>query len=147
MKSTEDINVELAEHSVGGVERMMQTFLSKGDVTAAYGQPVQAGDTLIIPAAEVVGAVGFGLGFGAGSNEQADEQEKPVPAGGAGGGGGGGGRVFSRPVAVIVAGPNGVEVKPVVDITKVWMAALTAAGFVMASMAKMRKGQIGEADE
>ena len=147
MNTNEEMNLELTERSLAGVEHMMQSFLSKADVSAAYGQPVQSGETLIIPAAEVVAAAGFGVGMGAGTSSTDQEQSEQQPSSGSGGGGGGGGRVFSRPVAVIVAGPDGVEVKPVIDLTKVWMAALTAAGFVIASMAKMRKGQIGEADE
>lgn len=147
MKTNDEMNLELTERSLAGVEHMMQTFLSKADVSAAYGQPVQSGETLIIPAAEVVAAAGFGVGMGAGTSSTDQEQSEQQPSSGSGGGGGGGGRVFSRPVAVVVAGPNGVEVKPVIDLTKIWMAALTAAGFVIASMAKMRKGQIGEADE
>ncbi|MCL4561015.1 MAG: hypothetical protein M1281_10410, partial [Chloroflexi bacterium] len=51
--------------------------------------------------------------------------------GGAGGGGGGGGRTFSRPVAVIVITPEDVIVSPVVDITKIALAALTTFGFML----------------
>jgi uncharacterized spore protein YtfJ len=55
---------------------------------------------------------------------------------GAGGGGGGGGGSMGRPVAVIVVGPDGVEVKPVIDLTKL---ALTALGvFGAASALSMR---------
>lgn len=147
MEPNEEMNLELTERSLAGVEHMMQTFLSKADVSAAYGQPVQSGETLIIPAAEVVAGAGFGIGMGAGTSSSDQEQGEQLPSTGSGGGGGGGGRVFSRPVAVVVAGPDGVEVKPVIDLTKIWMAALTAAGFVIASMAKMRKGQISQADE
>jgi uncharacterized spore protein YtfJ len=44
----------------------------------------------------------------------------------AGGGGlGGGGGSHGRPVAVIVIGPNGVRVRPVVDVTKIGIAAVT----------------------
>lgn len=147
MKTNEDMNLELTERSLAGVERMMETFLSKADVSAAYGQPVQSGETLIIPAAEVVAGAGFGIGMGTGTNSEEGAASEQQPSSGSGGGGGGGGRVFSRPVAVIVAGPHGVEVKPVIDLTKIWLAALTAAGFVMASMVKMQKGKIGEDGE
>jgi hypothetical protein len=81
-----------------------------------YGEPVQQGDTTVIPTAEVLGTLGFGVGEGAGDGGK----------GGYGAGGGGGGRSFSRPVAVIVIGPGGVEVKPVMDLTKIALAGITA---------------------
>jgi hypothetical protein len=46
---------------------------------------------------------------------------------------------LSPPVAVIVASPRGVEVKPVVDVTKIVFAALTALGFVWASWKGMSR--------
>jgi len=41
---------------------------------------------------------------------------------------------------VIVAGPGGVEVKPIVDITKIAMAGLTAFGFVATMIFRMTRG-------
>jgi hypothetical protein len=38
---------------------------------------------------------------------------------------------------VIIADPQGVRVEPVVDITKIALAALTAAGFMLATMMRM----------
>jgi len=58
---------------------------------------------------------------------------------GGGGGGGGGGKTLARSVAVIVSSPEGVEIRPVIDVTKIALAALTAAGFVWAAMRKMSK--------
>ncbi len=107
-------------------EETMDKFLKTADVSAVYGIPVVYGDTLIIPTAEVVAVLGFGAGEGSGAG--------PEGQGGSGAGGGGGGKTFSRPVSVIVVGPNGVEVKPVIDVTKIALAALTAWGF-MGSMA------------
>jgi hypothetical protein len=40
-------------------------------------------------------------------------------------------------VAVIVASPSGVQVQPVIDVTKVALAALTAAGFMVGMMLRM----------
>jgi hypothetical protein len=34
-----------------------------------------------------------------------------------------------------------VSVKPVIDVTKLWMAALTAIGFIFAASRKMRRGK------
>ncbi len=72
--------------------------------------------------------VGAGVGGGKSSK---DENV------GGGNGAGGGGRVLSRPVAAIVITPSGVRVEPIVDATKLGMAALTAAGFCLAMIARM----------
>ena len=72
--------------------------------------------------------MGFGAGYGAGG---------PDDANGVGGGGGGGGKALARPVAVVIADEEGVRVKPVVDPTKIALAALTAAGFILSTLFKM----------
>ncbi len=122
------------------VEDTMDRFLSAATVEAVFGLPIEHGENLIIPAAEVLSLAGFGVGFGSGTGEPSGEQQ--AASSGSGGGGGGGGRVFSRPVAVIVASPTYVRVKPVVDVTKIVMAWLTAFAFVFATMARMKRGQI-----
>jgi len=111
-------------------QNTMDQFLSTAHVNAVYSKPIRQGDTMIIPAAEVLSAFGFGIGEGSGM--QGDQK-------GGGSGGGGGGRTFSRPVAVIVCTPQGVSVQPVIDRTKLWMAALTAVGFMLATLSKMRR--------
>jgi uncharacterized spore protein YtfJ len=120
------------------IENLMSQFLAAADVQAVYGEPVEQGEYLIIPAAEILAVTGFGMGLGYGQGPK----EGDVQQTGAGSGGGGGGRVLSRPVAVVVAGPAGVEVKPVVDITKIGLAALTAFGFIIAASSRMRRGKI-----
>jgi len=89
---------------------------------------------MIIPTAEVLCAFGFGIGSGSGSTSD-ENPEKPSQ--GSGSGGGGGGRILSRPVAVVVASPEGVRVEPVVDITKIALAGLTAIGFMVGMMFRM----------
>lgn len=121
---------------VSAVERTVERFLKTGEGEGVYGEPIEHDGTLLIPAAEVLVGLGFGLGSGAGSDVEKDpesRQGRPVMDEGAGGGGGGGGRTLSRPVAVIVAGERGVRVEPVVDVTKLGMAALTALGFMVAA--------------
>ena len=107
---------------------VMERLIASADVAKVYASPVAHGDRLLIPAAEVFAAAGFGMGSGTG--------EAGLPAvsrRGGGGGGGGGGTTLSRSVAVIVSSPEGVEVRPVIDVTKIALAALTAAGFVWAA--------------
>ena len=116
--------------SLDVIQSTFDKFLSSANVNAVYAKPVRQGDTMVITAAEVFS--GFGFGIGEGSGMQGDQK-------GGGSGGGGGGQTFSRPVAVVVCTPNGVSIQPVMDRTKLWMAALTAAGFMLATLSKMRR--------
>jgi uncharacterized spore protein YtfJ len=110
-------------------------FMDTASVDRVYGQPVSEGDITIIPTAEVVVGLGFGLGFGGGRGpaDRGDPQGRK-PGEQAGSCGGGGGRTLSRPVAVVVVSPDGVRVEPVVDVTKIAIASITAAGFMMATL-------------
>ena len=123
-------------------------LLATADSAKVFGQPVSAGGYTVIPAAEVASGGGFGSGMGFGkpqnrrknaaasslsagqaaaqSDEAAGAADHAVP--GAGGGGGGGGGAMARPVAAIVVGPDGVEVRPVLDFTKLAITALGAFG-------------------
>ena len=114
------------------VQNTMDTFLRAGHVEAVYGAPVRQGETTVIPAAEVLSIAGFGLGSGSGSRGDADPGQT-----GSGSGGGGGGRVLARPVAAIVISPGGVRVEPVVDVTKLAIAAFTTLGFMAAMLRQM----------
>ncbi|OGN91913.1 MAG: hypothetical protein A2Y88_09105 [Chloroflexi bacterium RBG_13_48_10] len=119
-------------------QNTMEEFLAAADVRVVYGEPIQHEDTLIIPTAEVLCGMGFGVGSGSGTSA---EQNPEKPSQGSGIGGGGGGRVLSRPVAVVVASPEGVRVEPVVDITKIALAGLTALGFMVGMMFRMSSGR------
>jgi uncharacterized spore protein YtfJ len=119
-------------------------LLEVAHVSAVYGEPVQNGEQTIIPCAEVLAGVGFGFGGGYGSGTQSEGEGETSTAetntgSGFGGGGGAGGRSFSRPVAVVIASPEGVRVEPVFDLTKIVLAALTAAGFMVGMIARMRR--------
>jgi len=118
------------------LQATMEKFLQAASVEAVYGKPVESGDKLIIPAAEVLSGIGVGMGSGGGSNEQDESQKANF---GGGGGGGGGGRVFSRPVAVIIAAPERVRVEPVVDVTKIALAVFTTLGFMVGMALRMLK--------
>ena len=96
-----------------GLARLMEGV----GVEGVFGAPEQAGDRTVITAASVMRSGGFG--FGGGVDLEEDEQEV--------GGGGGGGHSLARPVAVIVVGPEGVEVKPVIDFTHIGVTLLATA--------------------
>lgn len=117
------------------VSRIMERLLDTADVSRVYGEPILHGDVMILPAAEVLAIAGFGMGSGGGIAVHQEGQKSR----GSGGGGGGGGKTLARTVAVIVARPEGVEVRPVIDFTKIALAALTAAGFVAAAWRGMKR--------
>jgi hypothetical protein len=86
-------------------------------IERAAGGEGAVGDQAVIPLLETYATGGFGGGAGGG------------PAGEGGGGGGGGGMGRSRTIAVAVVGPDGVKIRPVVDVTAL---ALPAAGAIAA---------------
>lgn len=113
-------------------EHTIDQFLQVADVEQAYGKPIEHAGYIVIPTAEVVAGMGFGVGSGGATGDEGQ--------GGFGNGGGGGGRSFSRPVAVIVASDQGVEVQPVLDVSKIALTALTAFGFMIATLARFSRG-------
>jgi len=128
--------LEMASDTASVIDKTMEKFLDAANVDHVYGEAVKYGDTVVIPAAEVVSVAAFGIGIGSGNTEGAEQGEVD---GGTAGAGGGGGRVFSRPVAVIVASPEGIRVEPVIDPTKVLLAALTTFGFMFSMLSRIRK--------
>jgi uncharacterized spore protein YtfJ len=128
--------VEIPEpgKSLEMTEDVIGKLLETSGSSVVYGRPIKQGDVTLIPAAEVIAGVGFGSGFGYGQSSEDDD--KPTPLGG-GEGAGGAGRTFSRPVAVVIISPEGVRIEPVRDRTKVLLAALTAGGFMAATLLRM----------
>jgi uncharacterized spore protein YtfJ len=109
--------------------------------SAAFGEPIQKGEYTVITASETAMGLGLGTGAGSGTEELSADaaNENAAPESGSGGGGGGG---WSRPVAVISIGPKGVEVEPVVDVTKLGLAFFTMIGSAMFMLSKMKRGTI-----
>lgn len=119
--------------SIAFSQKTVEQMFATADVTKVFGKPVKHENVMILPAAEVLWAGGFGAGdFGEAPLQEGEDFGK-----GGGFGSGGGGRAFARPVAVIIATEEGVRVEPVPDPTKVLMAALTAAGFMAAMAMRM----------
>ena len=124
------------EETYAVIQDTMDKFLAAADVEAVYGEPLVQEDVTILPTAEVLSLAGFGIGSGYGTNQEMEESQV-----GSGSGGGGGGRVLSRPVAIIVNSPEGVYIEPVIDVTKIALAALTAAGFMVGMVTKMLRSR------
>ncbi len=120
-------SLEMAEDVIG-------KLLGTSGAAVVYGRPIKQGDVILIPAAEVIAGVGFGSVFGSRQTSEDDDRSKPL---GSGEGAGGAGRTFSRPVAVVIISPEGVRIEPVRDRTKVLLAAITAGGFMAATLLRM----------
>ena len=93
----------------------LATLLGDASPGTVFSEPVAVGNDLVITAAAWERGGGFGFG-GGGDTAQ-----------GAGFGSGGGGGAQGGPVAIIRVGPNGVDVRPVIDITKVGITLFLAA--------------------
>ncbi len=113
------------------VEPTMQHLLDHADVKHVFGRPVQHGEITLIPAAEVTVIGAFGAGYGVGLQTESAE--------GGGGGGGGGVKTLARPVAVVIVTPEGARVEPVIDLTKTGLAVITAWGFMLSIILRMRR--------
>jgi uncharacterized spore protein YtfJ len=133
--------------SLEQLDRLLQA--SRPD--AVFGKPITVGDSQILTASETFATVGFGFGVGGGEalegapepREQRENEDEAESGGvGGGGGGGGGGLSLGRPVAVVRVDPLGVTVEPIVDVTKIALAAFTALGSMFLMFARMaRKAQ------
>ena len=107
--------------ATGSVEQVISQLVSNASVNTVFGQPVERDGATIIPCSEIM--VGFGMGTGTGP---IDERGNSM-----GGGGGGGGGSQGRPIAVVVMTKDGVRVEPVLDLTKVTLAAFTTGAFML----------------
>ena len=116
----------------------MEKIFEAAQASAVFTEPVVNGNYTIISACEVAAGGGFGSGQGIGaSTDQTEQTSQSQPGSGAGGGVGGGGFSRGRPIAVIVVGPEGVTIKPILDVTRV---ALAGIGLWSSIIAMFRKG-------
>lgn len=115
---------DAAPDDTGSLGEQVERFVDRitGDLSAetVFGKPARVGDRVVITAAALQRAGGFGIGGGVGMDPQSGGT-------GRGSGGGGGARSEGRPVAVIDVGPDGVRVKPILDFTRIGLTALAAA--------------------
>jgi uncharacterized spore protein YtfJ len=116
------------------MERTITRLTEVAGPTAVFGAPVERGDTTVIPCCRVSVGLGFGGGGGAGparaegarAETLADTQAGTAPtATGEGIGGGGGSQ--GRPVAAIILTPDRVQIRPIVDVTRVAFAGMATA--------------------
>lgn len=141
MSSMFTLPEEGGERIVNVLEKMYSAAQSR----AVYSEPMTVGYYTVIMASEI--AVGGGLGSGSGfgsptppfkeQGETAQPQAQPRSYAGCFGGGGGS---SGRPVAIIIIGPDGVTIKPVIDVTKMVLALVTVLGALVMLPRGMQRG-------
>jgi uncharacterized spore protein YtfJ len=125
------VNVKNQEESIRLTERLFEVT----EPGAVFSKPVKSGEHTLITASEV--SIGLGSGYGYGEGGPAPESENQQPYG-SGGGGGGGGMAAGRPVAVVSVGPEGVQVHPIIDRTKLGIALFSAVGSMLLAIGRMK---------
>ena len=115
---------------------------------AVFGEPVHADGYTVITASDITAGGGFGFGGGSGPLPDAPAEAVPAsdrkPAPPCGGGGVGAGvTALARPVAAIVVSADGVEVKPIVDVTKVALAGITAWAAMAVMLVRIDRARRG----
>jgi hypothetical protein len=115
---------------ISGSEQVSRALERAASGEGAVGPTTILGDQAVIPLLETFASGGFG--GGAGGDVQGD--------GGGGGGGGGIGR--SRTIAVAVVGPDGVKIRPVVDVTGLALPAAGAIGALLMRGAGRRRRRL-----
>ena len=137
----------LAEKREAQLSTVWEKIYAAAQPGAVYSEPVTAGNYTVITASEIAAGGGFASGVGFGSPTTPPQQQgettgpEAQPTNGGGGGMGGGGGSSGRPVAIIIIGPDGVTIKPVVDVTKIALAAVTAWGTMLLLVSRMRKAR------
>jgi uncharacterized spore protein YtfJ len=107
------------DHTAAHFAETMEGFMGKASPSTVFSEPEVVGDDIVFAAAAFERAGGFGFGSGRGHDPQGGT--------GGGGGGGGGGMSRARPVAVIRVGSRGIEVRPVLDVTRIGVTIILAA--------------------
>ncbi len=144
MEATTQTKIPL-DAVVGTVQQSLDQLFRASHPHIVFGEPLEYGETKIIPCAEITMNLGFGGGGGSGSATEAqgesssasaapDGKQSPTKSLGGGLGMGGGGFVKSRPVAIIIMTPRGVRVQPIVDVTKVIVVGITTGGMALFSL-------------
>jgi uncharacterized spore protein YtfJ len=134
------LGIELLKSKDEGLA-LMGKLVAVAQPSGVYGEPLTSGEHTVITASEVSVGMGFGFGGGGGTGpaQGCGEATSEEQAGGFGSGGGGGGVSAGRPVAVIEIGPNGVQVKPVIDVTKTALAFFTTFGAMFIALGRMSR--------
>ena len=135
-KLPEDFVFEQAS-SPGEAMNLIGRIFDVAKPDAVYSEPLESGDYTVITASELIVSMGAGYGGGSGYSPSAEDDESGETSFGSGGGGGGGGFATGRPVAVITVGPDGTQVEPIVDPTKIAIAFFTAFAAMVITLSQL----------
>jgi uncharacterized spore protein YtfJ len=138
-KKPEEIVFEQVSSSGEAMELIGRLFdVAKPDVV--YTEPLESGDYTVITASELMVSMGAGFGGGGGYSPSEEEDDENAEASfGSGGGGGGGGFAMGRPVAAITVGPEGTQVEPIVDPTKIAIAFFTTLAAMVITLGQVMR--------
>jgi uncharacterized spore protein YtfJ len=106
----------------------VENLQNTASADAAFGDPKEVGERVLIPVACV--RTGFGLGFGESTADQVggeDDTPGDEPEGAGGGAAGGAG---ARPIAMIEVTPTETIVRPVMDEAKVALAGILLVAWI-----------------
>jgi uncharacterized spore protein YtfJ len=119
--------------AVAKVNRQIDEMVNRMSPGAVFGEPIQQGDTTLIPVASVTYGFGSGQGWGRGKDEDAPADAPMSEGGGAGGGGGG----LARPLGYIKIDATGAKWEPTMDMTRVSVGGMLLAGWIVFWVMKM----------
>jgi uncharacterized spore protein YtfJ len=100
------------------------------DAASCFGTPVEREGHTLIPVARVSFGYGVGFGGGTGTDKKRGGDGLDAPASGEGLGGGGGGGGNATPVAVVDISRDSVEIKPIVDESRIARTAIMTGAWV-----------------
>jgi uncharacterized spore protein YtfJ len=120
---------DFQEPSSPDVTPQLIAIFGEAEPGTIFSKPEPVGDALVFTASawERAGGFGFGSGYGSADGEPS-----------AGSGGGGGGASQGRPVAVIRVSADGIQVKPVLDFTKIGITVVMALVGVLGMQRRLR---------
>ena len=125
------------DDSIAAALNRVDSLFDAARPDSAFAAPLTIDGRTIIGATEALLFAGAGAGGGAGQPQADEKPAVQIDGSGFGVGGGGGGAAYSRPVAVVIIDPNGVRVEPVVDATKIGLAALTVLGSTLFMLGRL----------
>ena len=105
------------------------------NIKHVYGEPIQRGDTTVIPVAQVM--YGFGAGGGEGRRRRGNGTSSDDAHGPEGQGSGGGGGLRMTPAGALEVGPRGTRFVPFLQIQPLLGAA--AVGLLLGWLIARRK--------
>ena len=112
----------------------IEDMLERLNVRSAFGEPIQEGDTTLIPVATVACGFGYGSGYGRGPGKkpgqiadapaEGDSTEATTPGEGEGGGAGAGGGGWVKPQGYIRIRGDEVAYEPLMNMSLIPLAGM-----------------------